>query len=212
MNKLNNIKIGFFRNNPVLSLALGLTTALAVTGSVTTALGMGLLILLLVIVAGVLGGLLHKVTPSEMMIPVGLVLSAFLAKLGELLALAYMPTLASEVGIFIPLMAVNSLILFAAGTLTEKTSFGENIKNALLAGCAYVVALLAIAFLRELAVTGGIALLNPLSGVELFSFNLIPQQFTLSLFAGSAGALLMTAFVGGLFQAIGKSGNDKGGK
>lgn len=109
-------------------------------------------------------------------------------------------------------MAVNSLILFAAGTLTEKTSFGESMKNALLAGCAYVVALLAIAFLRELAVTGGIALLNPLSGVELFSFNLIPQQFTLSLFAGSAGALLMTAFVGGLFQAIGKSGNDKGGK
>lgn len=212
MNYLDHKKIGFFGNNPVLSLALGLTTALAVTGSVTTAVGMGILVFVLVVLAGVLGGLLRSITPSEMAIPVGLVLSAFLAKLGELVALAYMPSIASEVGIFVPLMAANSLLLLASGALNEKTSFGENMKNALLAGCAYVVALLAVAVLRELAVTGGIALLNPMSGAEIFSFSILSPEYTLSLFAGPTGALLMTALVGGLFQAIGKSGSDKGGK
>lgn len=212
MNHVENKKIGFFLNNPVLSLALGLTTAIAVTGSVTNALGMGVLTFILVVLAAVLGGLLKKITPLEMLVPVNLVLSAFLAKLGELFALAYAPTMASSVGIFLPLLAVNSLILFATGALTEKASFGESFKNALVAGCAYLVTLLVVAFFRELLATGGVSLLNPLSGAEVFSFTLLSQQYTLGLFAGPIGALLVAAMVGGLFQAIGKSSDDKGGK
>ena len=211
MNTLNNIKIGFFRNNPVLSLALGLTTALAVTGSVTTALGMGILTFILVVLAAVLGAAVKKVTPKEMLIPVNLVIAAFLAKLGELFVLAFASSLATSVGVFLPLLAVNSLLLFASGALTDEAGVGESFKNAILSGCAYVAALLVVAFFRELLSTGGIILLNPVTGTEVFSFSLLSQQFTLSLFASPAGALLMTAFVGGLFQAFGKSGEEKGG-
>jgi len=212
MNHVENKKIGFLGNNPVLSLALGLTTALAVTGSVTTALGMGVLTFILVVLAAVIGALVKKVTPKEMLIPVNLVMAAFLAKLGELFVLAYASSLATSVGIFLPLLAVNSLLLFASGALTEDATMGDSFKNALLSGCAYVVALLVVAFFRELISTGGITLLNPLNGGEIFSFSLLSQQFTLSLFASPAGALLMTAFVGGLFQAFGKSSEVKGGK
>lgn len=212
MKHLENKKVGFLGNNPVLSLALGLTTALAVTGSVTNALGMGILTLVLVILAAVLGGLVKKVTPNEMLIPVNLVIAAFLAKLGELFALAYTNSMATSVGIFLPLLAVNSLLLFASGALTEEASFGESFKNALVSGVAFLIALLVVAFFRELLSTGGVTLLNPLNGGEIFSFSLINTQFTLSLFANPMGALLMTAFVGGLFQAFGKSGEVKGGK
>lgn len=212
MNRLENTKIGFIGNNPVLGLALGLTTALAVTSTMTSALGMGILALALMLVAAVLGGLVKKVVPKEALLPVNLVLVAFLAKMGELMVLAYAPALATSVGIFLPLLAVNSLVLYATGAFSSEVSFGKGIADAAKAGAAYVLALLLVSFVREVLGTGGVTLQNPMSGAELLNFSLIPSQFTLSLFTQPAGALLVLALVAALFAALGKSDTEMGGK
>lgn len=212
MNRLENTKIGFLGNNPVLGLALGLTTALAVTSSMTSALGMGILTFALVLLAAVLGGLVKMAAPKEALLPVNIVLVAFLAKMGELLVLAYAPSLGSSVGIFLPLLAVNSLILFATGAFQPETSFGKGLGDAVKAGAAYVIALLAVSFVREVLGTGGIALSNPLSGAEIASFSLLPSEYTLSLFTQPAGALFALAMVAALFAALGKKDVETGGK
>jgi len=212
MNRLENTKIGFLGNNPVLGLALGLTTALAVTSSMTSALGMGILTFVLVLLAAVLGGLVKMAAPKEALLPVNILLVAFLAKMGELLVLAYAPSLASSVGIFLPLLAVNSLILFATGAFQPETSFGKGLGDAAKAGAAYVFALLAVSFVREVLGTGGIALSNPLSGAEIASFSLLPSEYTLSLFTQPAGALFALALVAALFAALGKKDVEIGGK
>lgn len=212
MNRLDNKKIGFIGNNPVLGLSLGLTTALAVTSSMTSALGMGILALALILVAAILGGLVKKVVPKEALLPVNLVIVAFLAKIGELLVLAYAPSLATSVGIFLPLLAVNSLVLFATGAFRPEESFGKGMTDAAKAGIAYVLPLLVVSFVREVLGTGGVNLQNPMSGAELLNFSLIPSQFTLSLFTQPAGALLVLALVAALFAALGKSDTEMGGK
>src|SRR5690554_1812627 len=136
MNRLENTKIGFISSNPVLGLALGLTTALAVTSSMTSALGMGILTFVLVLLAAALGGIVKMVAPKEALIPVNIVLVAFLAKMGELLVLANAPSLAASVGVFLPLLAVNSLILFATGAFMPDASFGKGLGDAAKAGAA----------------------------------------------------------------------------
>ncbi len=212
MNRLENTKIGFIGNNPVLGLALGLTTALAVTSSMTNAVGIGILTFVLVLAAAVLGGIVKMVAPKEVLLPINLLLVAFLAKIGELLVLAYAPTLATSVGIFLPLLAVNSLILFATGAFAPEASFGKGFGDAVKAGTAYVVALMAVSFVREVLGTGGVSLMNPLTGGEILSFGLLPSEYTLSLFTQPMGALLVLAVVAALFAALGKKDIEMGGK
>ncbi|WP_312654426.1 Rnf-Nqr domain containing protein [Proteiniclasticum sp.] len=212
MNRLENTKIGFLHNNPVLGLSLGLTTALAVTFSMTSAVGIGVLTFVLILAAALLGGLVKMVAPKEALLPVNIILVAFLAKIGELLVLAYAPGLATSVGIFLPLLAVNSVILFATGAFTPEASMGKSFAGALKAGVAYFAALVIVSFVRELLGTGGISLQNPLSGTEIFSFSLIPSEFTLSLFTQPAGALIVLALVAALFAAFGKQDAEMGGK
>ncbi|HSL87240.1 MAG TPA: Rnf-Nqr domain containing protein, partial [Bacteroidales bacterium] len=212
MNRLENTKIGFIGNNPVLGLSLGLTTAFAVTFSMTSAVGLGVLTLALILAAALIGGIVKMFTPKEALIPVNLVIVAFLAKIGELLVLAYAPGLATSVGIFLPLLAVNSLILYATGAFSFEESMGQGFMNAVKAGLAYFVALIAVSFVRELLGTGGISLQNPLSGNEILSFSLIPSEFTLSLFTQPAGALLVLGLVAALFAALSKKDVEMGGK
>ncbi len=74
------------------------------------------------------------------------------------------------------------------------------------------MALVVVSFVRELLGTGGISLQNPLSGNEIFSFSLIPSEFTLSLFTQPAGALIVLALVAAIFAALGKQDAELGGK
>lgn len=212
MYNIENKKIGFLSNNPVLGVALGLTTALTVTASLSSGLFMGLLTLVLVVVASLLGGVVKKFTPAQILIPVNVILVAFLAKMGQMLVEAYAPLLSGQVGLFLPLLAVNSLILFATGSMTSKEeSFGVMIKRGIISGLAYLLALTVISFIRELLGTGGVSLVEPFNGTELFSFSLIPTEYTLSLFTNPSGALLVVALVAALFAALTRKNVEQGG-
>ncbi len=212
MYNIENQKTGFLKNNPVLGLALGLTTALAVTSSLSSGLFMGLLTFVLVILAAFLGGLVKNHVSSEIVIPVNLILVAFLVKLGQLLVEAYAPMLSNQVGLFLPLLVVNSLILFATGAMTnEKESLGLVMGRAVTSGLGYVLALTVISFFRELLGTGGISLVEPFKGNELFSFTLIPMEYTLNLFTSPAGALIVAALIAALFNAFSHKNVEQGG-
>ena len=215
MNIFEKNNVGFIKNNPVLGLSLGLTTALAITTSLTNAVGMGIIMLLLLYMTSILCGMARKAVSADFRLPVNLAIIAFLVKLAELLIKAYAPKLAEGLGAFLPLLVASSLLLIAAGTFdkAEKTIgdlLGDNIK----AGFAYFLALVVVAFVREILGTGGITFLDPFRGTQLFSFNIIPTEFAIGLFVQPAGALFIVALVAALFAAIAnaRATTAKGGK
>lgn len=215
MNKYENKKPGFFKNNPVLGLSLGLTTALAVTTSLTSAVGMGIIVMLLLYVTSILCGIVKKGVSEAFVLPVNLVIIAFLVKLTELLVMAYAPTISDGVGIFLPLLVSSSLLLFGAGTFNkEEESVGNLLGVSVKAGLSYFVAIVLVALIREILGTGGIKFLDPFSGNQLFSFTLIKADYILNLFVQPAGALLVVGLVAALFAAIGNAKKTavKGGK
>lgn len=209
MIRMEKKKIGLFAHNPLLSLALGLTTALAVTTTLTNAAAMGVITLVLFFITAIICGMVNKVVAKDYVWAVDVVIITMLTKLTELLVLAFAPALAQNVGIFLPLLAVNSLLFFSAGLFDEETSQGESLQDGFMAGVYYLVALLVVGFFRELLATGGIQLVNPLNGNPLTGFTLIPSAYVLALFDKPEGALLTVAVVGALFAFL---GSRKGGK
>lgn len=215
MNNYENTKTGFFKNNPVLGLSLGLTTALAVTTSLTSAVGMGIIMMLLLYVTSIVCGLVKKIVSDTFTLPVNFIIIAFLVKLAELLVMAYAPTIADGVGIFLPLLVSSSLLLFGAGTFNkEEERVGNLLGVSVRSGLAYFFAIVLVAVIREILGTGGISFVDPFSGTQLFNFTLIPTDYVLNLFVQPAGALLVVGLVAALFTAIGnvKKAAVKGGK
>jgi len=215
MNNYENKKTGFFKNNPVLGLSLGLTTALAVTTSLTSAVGMGIVMMLLLYVTSIVCGLVKKIVSDTFVLPVNLVIIAFLVKLTELLVMAYAPIISDGVGIFLPLLVSSSLLLFGAGTFNnEEDRVGNLLGVSVRSGLAYFFAIVLVALIREILGTGAISFVDPFSGIQLFSFTFIPTDYVLNLFVQPAGALLVVGLVAALFAAIGniKKAAVKGGK
>lgn len=215
MNNYENKKPGFFKNNPVLGLSLGLTTALAVTTSLTSAVGMGIIMMLLLYVTSILCGIVKKGVSEAFALPVNLIIIASLVKLAELLAMAYAPTISKGVGIFLPLLVSSSLLLFGAGTFDkEEDRVGNQLGISVKAGLSYFFAIVLVALIREILGTGGISFVDPFSGTQLFSYTLIPTDYVLNLFVQPAGALLVVGVVAAVFAAIGnvKKTAVKGGK
>lgn len=199
MYDMKNLNSGIVKNNPVFVLLLGLTTALGVTTTLTNGLGMGIVVLLVLAVSSIIIGLLKKVTPAEIVIPVNLVIIAALVKIAELLVRAYAPSLADGVGIYLPLLAMNSVLLFGVGTFDRENgktgSFMESMKLAL----GYLLALVVVSLVRELLATGGVSLMNPLGGGEIFTASILPASLHIGLFSQPAGAFIALSLVSALF-------------
>jgi len=215
MNNYENNKTGIFKNNPVLGLSLGLTTALAVTTSLTSAVGMGIIMMLLLYFTSIICGIVKKGISDAFVLPVNLVIIASLVKLTELLVMAYAPTISDGAGIFLPLLVSSSLLLSGAGTFNkEEDRVGNLLGESVKAGLAYFFAIVLVALVREILGTGGISFVDPFSGTKLFGFTLIPTDYVLNLFVQPAGALLVVGLVAALFAAIGnvKKTAVKGGK
>ncbi|MBP1918323.1 Rnf-Nqr domain containing protein [Youngiibacter multivorans] len=199
MNSVKNLNSGLFRNNAVLTLFLGLTTALAVTTSLTTALGMGIVVLLATVASAFAIGLLREFTPDEVALPVNLVVIAAIVKLCELMTRAYMAPVAKEAGVFLPLLVTNTVILVGAGVFVKDADFGLSIKEGAKLAFGYLVALVILGMFREILASGGLMFLNPMSGEEVFSFSFIPEAYRIGLFKQPAGAFISLSLISALF-------------
>jgi len=140
---------GFFRDNPVFVLALGLCPVLAVSSLVEKGLGMGLAATFVLVCANVIISLIRRLVPKRIRIPIFIVVIATFVVIVELAMKAYLPPLSEALGIFIPLIVVNCIILGRAEAFAQKNSVGRAFLDGLGMGLGFTYALFVIATIRE---------------------------------------------------------------
>ena len=111
MNRWKNFKAGLIKDNPVFSLYLGICSTLAITTTVNNAIGMGAAVIMVLILSNVIISCIRKITPDEIRIPVYIVIIASLVTIIQMLIQAFAPSLNDSLGVFIPLIVVNCIIL-----------------------------------------------------------------------------------------------------
>ena len=148
---------GLFRENPTFRLVLGLCPTLAVTTSVRDGLGMGLAATFVLVGSNALISALRKVVPEKVHIPCYIVVIASLVTILEMLMQAYAPALYRSLGIFIPLIVVNCIILGRAEAFAAKNGVVASVADGLGMGLGFTLSLTAISFVR--AAIGKVALL-----------------------------------------------------
>ena len=202
MNRFENFKAGLIKDNPVFSLFLGICSTLAITTSVNNAIGMGVSVIIVLIMSNVIISCVRKITPDEIRIPVYIVIIATLVKIIQMLIQAYAPSLNTSLGVFIPLIVVNCIILGRAEAYACKNGPVESFFDGLLdsaldglgMGLGYTLAVLAMSFIRELISTGGIKVVNPFNEAQVWlNLHIIPENFTISVFGSSVGAFITFA-------------------
>ena len=194
MNRFENFKAGLIKDNPVFSLFLGICSTLAITTTVNNAIGMGVSVIIVLIMSNVIISCVRKITPDEIRIPVYIVIIATLVKIIQMLIQAYAPSLNTSLGVFIPLIVVNCIILGRAEAFASKNGVLDSALDGLGMGLGYTLAVLSMSFVRELISTGGIKVVNPFNEAQVWlNLHIIPENFTVSIFGSSVGAFITFA-------------------
>ena len=201
MTLFENFKKGFIKENPAFALYLGMCPTLAITTTLNNALGMGVAVIAVLTVANILVSLLRKVTPTDIRIPVYIVIIATLVTMVEMLMHAFTTELYTALGVFIPLIVVNCIILGRAEAYASKNNVLDSIVDGIGMGLAFTFSLVILAGIRQLLATGGLSLMNPFTESVIFDFTIIPSQFTISLFSQPTGAFITFAFIAAIFEA-----------
>ena len=145
---------GIFKNNPIFRLVLGLCPTLAVTTSLENALGMGMAATFVLICSNGLVSALRKVIPAAVHIPCYIVIIATFVTAIDLLMQAYLPDLSASLGIFIPLIVVNCIILGRAEAFASKNCVIDSLADGLGSGRGFTLSLALIASVREIVGAG----------------------------------------------------------
>lgn len=149
MNIKNVFTRGFLKENPVFVLLLGLCPSLAVTTGLSNAIGMGLAATFVLICSNVIISLFRKWFPSEVRIPCFIVVIATFVTIVKMVMAAYFPELKASLGIFLPLIVVNCIILGRAEAFASKNSFFSSAIDGIGMGLGFTLALCVIGIVRE---------------------------------------------------------------
>lgn len=194
MNRMQNFKNGLIKDNPVFGLYLGLCSTLAITTSINNAIGMGVAVIFVLILSNMIISAIRKLVPDEIRIPVYIVIIATLVKIIQMLIQAYAPALDSSLGVFIPLIVVNCIILGRAEAFASKNGVLDSALDGVGMGLGYLLAVLSMSVIRQLLSTGVLSMTNPFNEAQvLFSLRLIPEDFTISMFSSPLGAFMTFA-------------------
>ena len=185
MNFSRQLKEGLITQNPVLVQVLGMCSALAITTSLFNGLGMGVSVLIILTCSNIVISLLRKVIPSKIRIAAYIVVIAGFVTMVDLLLQAFLPDLAANLGVFIPLIVVNCIILGRAEAFASKNGVLASAVDGISQGLGYTFALIVMCVVREFLGNGsfGGGILNGGAGIQIF-----PSEY---------GALLMIMPVGG---------------
>lgn len=183
MSKLKVLTKGLIKENPVLVLVLGMCPTLAVTTSVFNALGMGLATTFVLVMSNMLISLLKNVIPSTVRIPAYIVVIATFVSIVDLVLQGFVPSLASSLGLFIPLIVVNCIVLGRAESFASKNSVPDSILDGLGMGLGFTLALSVVGFIRELLGSGSIFGHTFIEGDGILIFVLAPGAFFVLGFA-----------------------------
>ena len=188
---------GLFKENPVLVLLLGLCSTLAITTTLENAYIMGSCVLFVLICSEVLVALIKNIVPDNVRIPVYILIIGTFVTIIEILLSKFLPKVHEVLSIYIPLIIVNCIVLGRCLSIASKKSVAYSFLDAFGVGLGYTLALILIAFIRELLGSGTITLIDSLS--SLVGFKLIIEVFDKAylpqFLVGPAGAFLVVGFL-----------------
>lgn len=193
------------KENAILINLLGMCPVLGVTTSINNALGMGVAVILVLFCTNTFISVIRKWVPDEVRIPVFIVIIACFVTMIEYLMKAFTPDLASSLGLFIPMITVNCIILGRAEAFASKNTVVDSMLDGLGTGIGFLGACLLLAFFRELLGTGGISFNNPFTNAKVFSTLDVFKdlaQFKMPIFVQTSGAFMMFGLILGVFFAI----------
>ena len=183
---------GILKENPALVLMLGMCPTLAVTTSAINGFGMGVSTLAVLVVSNLVISLLRKVIPDEVRLPAYIVIVASLVTVVELLTEAYVPALYSALGIYIPLIVVNCIILGRAEAFASKNPPLLSAMDGVGMGLGFTIALTVIGLVRELLGAG-----------TAFGFEVMPKSYApIATFIKAPGAFLVLMIIIMIMNAV----------
>ena len=180
MNIKQQFKEGLITNNPVLVQLIGMCATMAITTSLFNGIGMGLSVLVILTCCNVVISLIRKVIPNDIRLAIFVLVIAGFVTIVDLLLQAYVPALSASLGVFIPLIVVNCIIIGRAEAFCQKNPVGPSFFDGIFQGLGYTLVLIAMCVIRELLGKGSFGTGN---GIQIF-----PSEY---------GALVLTLPIGG---------------
>ncbi|NOY51359.1 MAG: electron transport complex subunit E [Chlorobi bacterium] len=177
MNQLQNFTKGFIKENPVFILLLGMCPTLGVTTSAVNGLGMGLATTFVLVMSNLAVSLIKDFIPDKVRIPAFIVIIATFVTIVELSMQAYTPALFESLGLFIPLIVVNCIVLGRAEAFASKNNVLSSIIDGLGMGLGFAFALTLLGSVREFLGGGAIFGLKVIPGDLMLVFVLAPGAF-----------------------------------
>ena len=194
MNQWKNFTKGFIKENPVFVLLLGMCPTLGVTSSAINGLGMGLATAFVLVMSNIVIALIKNFIPDKVRIPSFIVVIASFVTIVQMMLQAYLPALYAQLGIFIPLIVVNCIILGRAEAFASKNGVWSSILDGLGMGLGFSLALTILGAIREMLVAGAI-----------FGHKFIPANADcILLFILATGAFIVLGYLIAIVNKIRK--------
>ena len=208
MNFKKQLKEGLLTNNPVLSQLLGMCSTMAITTTLFNGIGMGLSVTLILICSNVVISLLKKVIPDKIRIAAYIVIIAGFVTMVDLLLKAFVPALSDSLGVFIPLIVVNCIILGRAEAFASKHSVAASAVDGLTQGIGYTAALIVTCVIREFLGSGTFG--KGVFGVD--GLRILPETYPALLVILPVGGFLTLGCLIAFTQWLNKRIADKEAK
>lgn len=191
MSKIKSLFMnGIFKENPVFVMLLGMCPTLGVTTSGTNGLGMGIATMFVLVMSNLVVSLIKNLIPDKVRIPAFIVVIASFVTIIEMVLEAYLPALYEQLGIFIPLIVVNCIILGRAEAFASKNNIFHSIVDGIGMGLGFTLALTVLGSIREILGNG-----------SLFNYALFGENAsTLLLFILPPGAFIALAYLAALYN------------
>jgi len=204
---------GIIKENPTFVLLLGLCPALAVTTKVENAYLMGLCVLTVLLFSSLVVSIIKKLVPESVKLPVYILIVGTFVTTLEVLLKNYIPNLYSALGIYLPLIVVNCIVLGRILSVSSKENIGYSLKDALGIGLGFLLAITIIALFREVLGTGIITLMDATSSITRYRaiYKLIPSMniLPIPILVEPAGAFLTLGLLIPLFNYLKERGGKK---
>ena len=210
MNLGKQFKEGLITNNPVLVQVLGMCSTMAITTSFFNGLGMGISVLVILTLSNVIIAAIRKIIPDKIRIAMFIVVIAGFVTCVDLLIQAFVPALSESLGVFIPLIVVNCIILGRAEAFSYKNGVAASFFDGIFQGIGYTAVLLVMCIIREFlgAGTFGGGILNGGDGIQI-----LPEQFPMGMLTLPVGGFLVLAcLIAAMQWALSKSKNKEESK
>ena len=194
--KMSIFTNGILKENPLLVLNIGLCSSLGITTSIFNGLGMGMGMTFVLVMSELVISIFRKHIPSAVRLPIFIVIIAAFTTIVQLVLKAYVPSLFDALGVFLPLIVVNCIIMGRVEAFASKNTVGDSVLDALGMGLGYTAVLVCISLVRELFGAGTL-----LDGTAL-KLELIPAEYRIGVLNSAPGGFIVFGCLGALVQAV----------